>query len=78
MLNFSAGLQLYLASSVFVRHTLRTLYTDLEVAITKMSVSSDSQSAAPKTRKTRDKNLGVRFTVTGISRVSGARGEWDV
>ena len=32
------GLHLYIASSIFVRHTLNALYTDLRVALTRVRV----------------------------------------
>ncbi|KAG6918796.1 hypothetical protein DXG01_011548 [Tephrocybe rancida] len=86
------GLPLYLASAVFIRHTLNALYTNLGVELRKVVVKTPS-SASPtpipeernawpqKNRKGnpgREKSLLVAFCVTGNSRVSGASGEWEV
>ncbi|KAJ7026135.1 hypothetical protein C8F04DRAFT_1126279 [Mycena alexandri] len=75
------GMPMYLASSVFVRHTLTALYSDLKVALNKVSVDAapplgDLQLKAR--RKSREKSLFVGLTATGIARVSGAVGEWEV
>ncbi|GLB41188.1 hypothetical protein LshimejAT787_0904030 [Lyophyllum shimeji] len=86
------GLPLYLASSVFIRHTLNALYSDLNVELRKVivktprskeSVSGEVTFEEPKAplqevRRERDKRLLVGFCVTGKSRVSGARGQWEV
>ncbi|KAJ7083661.1 hypothetical protein B0H15DRAFT_850307 [Mycena belliarum] len=64
------GFSLYLASSVFVRHTLNALYADLAVALNKVAL------AAPPAH--REKSLFIGLTVTGVARVSGAPGEWEV
>lgn len=109
------GIQLYLASSALVRHTMNTLYHDLEVGLSKVSVHSgppppdhtpdDSTSYSSlsselgyspqsgdkgvltsgegqETRKrrvvSRDKYLLVRQVVSGVNRVSGQTGEWEV
>ncbi|KAG6835704.1 hypothetical protein H0H93_015479 [Arthromyces matolae] len=97
------GLPLYLASSVFIRHTLNALYVDLNLELKKIVVmtppsglgrsSSMSSSSArdipgsitePGQRqsnmkygalKSREKSVVIAFTVTGVSRVSGAVGE---
>ncbi|KAJ7654771.1 hypothetical protein B0H17DRAFT_1099536 [Mycena rosella] len=67
------GWQMYLASSVFVRHALNALYADLAVALDKVAVAP-----ATPTSKSRDKSLFVGLTATGRARVSGAPGEWEV
>ncbi|KAF5381658.1 hypothetical protein D9615_005552 [Tricholomella constricta] len=83
------GLPLYLASAVFIRHTLNALYSDLSVDLRKVVVNTPRSSArtiasaeqkppSQQKRRSRDKSLLVGFSVTGKSRVSGARGEWEV
>ncbi|KAJ6567575.1 hypothetical protein DFH09DRAFT_1155799 [Mycena vulgaris] len=69
------GLPMYLASSVFVRHTLNALYSDLAVTLNKVAVEAPSSTVA---RKTREKSLFVGLTATGTARVSGAPGQWEV
>ncbi|KAJ7621105.1 hypothetical protein FB45DRAFT_928392 [Roridomyces roridus] len=75
------GAPLYFTSSVFVRHTLNALYSDLKVVLNKVSVNthgeSDLQMLKPR-RKSRDKSLFVGLGVSGIARVSGAPGDWEV
>ncbi|GBE84532.1 hypothetical protein SCP_0605110 [Sparassis crispa] len=77
------GLPLYLASSVFVRHTLNALYTDLHVELRGVRVhgppappAPDDPQSAP--RKIREKSLIIGLCVTGAVRVSGAPGGWQV
>ncbi|PFH49615.1 hypothetical protein AMATHDRAFT_147309 [Amanita thiersii Skay4041] len=85
------GLPLYIASSAFVRHTLKALYTDLHVELRKFEVwtpNSDSETTGPvgsgeliggkKRLINREKSLLVGLKVVGIARVSGAPGEWNV
>jgi len=95
----NAGIRLYYASAVFVRHTMRTLYRDLSVEMKRISVNSSSSgsplSSSPlpvgretteegqkpdalKARHRREKSVFMALTVTGISRVSGLPGVWDV
>lgn len=74
---------MYITSSVFVRHTLNALYSDLRVVLNKVSVetprSGGDPELQPKTRrKSREKSLFVGLTATGVARVSGAAGEWEV
>lgn len=75
---------MYIASSVFVRHTLNALYSDLKVVLNKVSVTtppspnSDSIDISGARRKSRDKSLFVGLTATGVARVSGGQGEWEV
>lgn len=88
------GLPLYMASSAFVRHTLNALYTDLHVELRRVRVHgprtgtpapgpdpgptwSDADNRRPR-RTTRDKSLFVGLAVSGVARVSGARGGWEV
>ncbi|EPQ51498.1 hypothetical protein GLOTRDRAFT_48713 [Gloeophyllum trabeum ATCC 11539] len=89
------GLPLYMASSVFLRHTMKALYTDLSVELRKVTVQSSasrsndspsfgqvspgSESANPRdSLHRRQKSMFVRLGVSGINRVSGATGEWDI
>jgi hypothetical protein len=74
---------MYLASSVFMRHTLNTLYSDMKVVLNKVSVDAPSPvndpDLQPKARrKNREKSLFVGLSATGTARVSGAVGEWEV
>ncbi|KAJ6617585.1 hypothetical protein B0H10DRAFT_2033082 [Mycena sp. CBHHK59/15] len=85
------GMPMYLASSVFVRHTLNALYSDLKVVLNKVSVNAPG-SAGPNAngepdlpgqqlrarRKSREKSLFVGLSATGVARVSGGAGEWEV
>ena len=64
---------MYLASSVFVRHTLNALYADLKVTLNKVALDAHGEP-----RKNREKSLFVGLTASGIARVSGAVGEWEV
>jgi len=63
------GLALYMASSVFIRHTMKTLYADLRVEMQKLAV---------QTAQKREKSVLVGLTVYGTTRVSGGLGEWQV
>lgn len=57
-----------MASSVFIRHTMKTLYSDLRVEMRKVAVHSAR----------REKSLLVGLTVYGNTRVSGGLGEWQM
>ncbi|KAJ6551631.1 hypothetical protein B0H19DRAFT_1158380 [Mycena capillaripes] len=73
------GMPMYLASSVFVRHTLNALYSDLKVVLNKVTV--DTLPPVGETavkRRSREKSLFVGLSTTGVARVSGAVGEWEV
>ncbi|OCH83832.1 hypothetical protein OBBRIDRAFT_799584 [Obba rivulosa] len=97
------GLPLYMASSVFVRHTLNALYTDLRVTLRRVRVhgprtgtngsslaggpaslpglsdqSPGPEGAARARRSVREKSLFVGLDVSGVARVSGERGGWEV
>ncbi|KAI0084990.1 hypothetical protein BDY19DRAFT_987277 [Irpex rosettiformis] len=79
------GLHLYIASSIFVRHTLNALYTDLVVNITRVRVNNGGVpinggliSSSSQSKKSREKSITFGLMVTGIGRVSGARAEWEV
>lgn len=83
-----------MASSVFVRHTLNALYTDLTVTIHKVhvrnggggdSLSAPSVTAAPnETPRSnpshRERAITIGILVSGLSRLglSAERAEWDV
>ncbi|KIJ64103.1 hypothetical protein HYDPIDRAFT_175797 [Hydnomerulius pinastri MD-312] len=79
------GLPLYMASSVFVRHTMKTLYSDLRVELRKFAVQSSSSSATQtgsdttaRANRKREKSLFVGLTVYGTTRVSGGLGQWQI
>ncbi|KAJ7653286.1 hypothetical protein DFH06DRAFT_1282556 [Mycena polygramma] len=76
------GMPMYLASSVFVRHTLNALYSDLKVTLNKVTVNNlppgGDAAVQQQRRKNRDKSLFVGLSATGVARVSGAVGEWEV
>ncbi|KIP05879.1 hypothetical protein PHLGIDRAFT_128602 [Phlebiopsis gigantea 11061_1 CR5-6] len=76
------GLHLYTASSIFVRHTLNALYTDLRVALRRVRVHGRRDgSAAPRqkrSRSSREKSVSIGLTVSGLGRVSRAPVEWQV
>lgn len=58
-----------MASSVFIRHTMKTLYSDLYVDMRKLAV---------QTAQKREKSVHVGLAVHGTTRVSGGLGEWQV
>ncbi|KAI0788918.1 hypothetical protein BC629DRAFT_1593421 [Irpex lacteus] len=81
------GLHLYIASSIFVRHTLNALYTDLVVDITRARVNNGgtvanggttSGSETSRFNKSRERSVAFGLMVTGIGRVSGTRTEWEI
>ncbi|PPQ69341.1 hypothetical protein CVT24_001636 [Panaeolus cyanescens] len=80
------GQQLYLASSSFLKHTMNALYSDLHVQIIKLVINTppappskaEGQPYSKKKRINREKTLQVRLIVTGVARVSGKQGEWDI
>jgi len=80
-----------MASSVFIRHTLNALYSDLSVVLHKVVVKTPTSSSTPPSlaqeeprarlhakRRSREKSLLVGFYVKGTSRVSRSHGEWEV
>ncbi|KAF7305946.1 hypothetical protein HMN09_00749000 [Mycena chlorophos] len=66
------GISMYLASSVFVRHTMNAVYSETRVALNKVAVESRGG------KKSREKSLVVGLTASGVARVSGAASEWEV
>lgn len=75
------GAPLYITSSVFVRHTLNALYSDLQVDLLSVRTTPSPQpSSAPPNSlgKTRERSLSMRIGVSGLARVSGAESEWEV
>ncbi|TCD66886.1 hypothetical protein EIP91_000784 [Steccherinum ochraceum] len=88
------GLHLYIGSSVFVRHTLNALYTDLRVEIRRARVHGPPKSkrsnsggdpdvpkpaaSQSKYRCIREKSFFMGLGVTGTGRVSGAPAEWEI
>ncbi|KAH0828581.1 hypothetical protein J3R83DRAFT_2852 [Lanmaoa asiatica] len=70
------GLALYMTSSVFIRHTMKTFYSDLRVEMRKLAVhtpsSTASQTSPPGTTpsRRREKSVFVGLTVHGTTRVS--------
>ncbi|KAF8178497.1 hypothetical protein BJ912DRAFT_856067 [Pholiota molesta] len=71
------GIQLYLASSSFIKHTMNALYSDLNVELTKLTVSPLASSSSKK-RQTRQKSILIRQNVTGLARVSAKPAEWEI
>ena len=81
-----------MASSVFVRHTLNALYSNLHVELRKVSVNTPSSAKAPQTSgnaelssqttqgapSRREKSVYIGLRVRGTARVSGGLGQWDV
>jgi len=83
------GLHLYIASSVFIRHTMNALYADLRVDLRRVRVHGPSSNytgtngphptvSNSKHRSLREKSFFVGFGVTGVGRVSGTPTEWEV
>ncbi|EMD32387.1 hypothetical protein CERSUDRAFT_108825 [Gelatoporia subvermispora B] len=96
------GHPLYMASSVFVRHTLNALYTDLRVTLRRVRVHGPRSSNGPSSqsgsaslpglpdqppgpegasrphRSIREKSLFIGLDVSGVARVTGERGGWEV
>lgn len=83
-----------MASSVFVRHTLNALYTDLTVTIHKVhvrngggdtpftpSVTAPAPNETPRSSPShRERAITIGILVSGLSRLglSAERAEWDV
>ena len=59
-----------MASSVFVRHTLNALYSDLHVQLKRVNVLG--------TPPHENMSVFIALAVKGTARVSGSPGEWDV
>lgn len=78
------GLPLYMASSAFIRRTMKTLYSDLRVELRKFAIQSPSTStqinpaAVTHTYLKREKTLFISLSVYGTTRVSGGLGEWQI
>ena len=76
------GAPLYITSSVFVRHTLNALYSDLRVDLLSVRTTppppSPSPSSSKRLGKSRDRSLSMRIGVSGLARVSGTKSEWEV
>jgi len=76
------GLQIYVASSGIIRHTMNALYSDLTVKIAKLVINSPptlcSSTTPGKRRISRDKSFRIRQIVIGISRVTGKPSEWEI
>ncbi|KAL4247652.1 hypothetical protein ABKN59_007653 [Abortiporus biennis] len=77
------GLHLYIASSIFVRHTMNAFYSDLKVELKRVRVhgppsSPDDAGRTKSQRNSREKCLVMGLGVTGVGRVSGARAEWEI
>lgn len=69
-----------MTSSVFIRHTMKTLYSDLRVEMRKLAVHTPPSTGAPDATqpRRREKSLFVGVTVYGTTRVSGGIGEWQM
>lgn len=81
--HLASGFPLYLASSMFLRHTLNALYSDVKVALNKTAVTNPPSSSSdggpsPSRTRHRDKTFFIGVSVQGINRVTGARAEWEV
>lgn len=74
----ASGLALYMTSSVFVRHTMKTLYSDLRVEMRKLVVHTPSSPAVATQPRKREKSVCVGVRVYGTTRVSGGFGEWQM
>jgi len=76
------GAPLYATSSVFVRHTLNALYSDLRVdLLSTRTAPPQPSSLLPSSNqpgKGRDRSLSMRIGVSGLARVSGTKSEWEV
>ncbi|KAI0290935.1 hypothetical protein B0F90DRAFT_1671744 [Multifurca ochricompacta] len=73
---YEAGLPLYLASAMFVRHTLNALYADLGVELcTLRRWSPPRVSSSPHSREL---NVSIGLLVSGQARVTGQLAEWRV
>ncbi|KAF9010958.1 hypothetical protein BDZ89DRAFT_996134, partial [Hymenopellis radicata] len=76
------GFPMYIASSAFARHTLSALYSDLHLVLQKVALEDPraigTGELSPESKRRREKNLTVVFSVRGNARVSGAEGRWDV
>ncbi|KAI0051613.1 hypothetical protein FA95DRAFT_1485200 [Auriscalpium vulgare] len=68
------GLPLYFASSVFIRHTMNAIYTDLAVSLRSFQIHPSSKA----TSGTRERSVMIGFGITGRARVGGGQGEWVV
>ena len=79
---FHLGAPLYITSSVFVRHTLNALYSDLQVDLLSVRTTPSPPSSSPSTQNPpnnlRDRSLSMRIGVSGLARVSGTKSEWEV
>jgi len=78
------GAPLYITSSSFVRHTFNALYSDLQVDLLTVRVLTTSPTS-PSTStnntprgKSREKSLYMKIGVTGLTRVSGGKSEWEI
>lgn len=65
-----------MTSSVFIRHTMKTLYSGLRVEMRRLVVHTPP-STASQSRK-REKSVFVGLSVYGTTRVSGGLGEWHM
>jgi len=76
------GAPLYVTSSVFVRHTLNALYSDLQVDLLSARAAPPQPPSHPSSSnrpgKGRDRSLSMRIGVSGLARVSGTKSEWEV
>jgi hypothetical protein len=76
MIYHGIGLPLYLASAMFVRHTLNALYADLSVEL--CTHRRWSPSHAPSQHYPRELRMSFGLLVTGRARVTGQLAEWQV
>ncbi|KAI0249275.1 hypothetical protein BJV78DRAFT_1129890 [Lactifluus subvellereus] len=70
------GLPLYLASAMFVRHTLNALYADLGIELCMLRRWSPSHVSSH--HHPRELRISLGLLVTGRARVTGQLAEWQI
>ncbi|KAH9042431.1 hypothetical protein EDB85DRAFT_1885726 [Lactarius pseudohatsudake] len=71
-----AGLPLYLASAMFVQHTLNAIYTDLGIEL--CMVRRQSPPHMPLQSHPRELRVSIGLVVSGQARLTGQPAEWRV
>ena len=72
----SPGLPLYLASAMFVRHTLNAIYTNLGIEL--CMVRHRSLPHMPLQSHPRELRVSIGLLVSGQARLTGQPAEWRV
>ncbi|KAH9010207.1 hypothetical protein EDB83DRAFT_2272876 [Lactarius deliciosus] len=70
------GLPLYLASAMFVQHTLNAIYTDLGIEL--RMVKRPSSPHMPLQPHSRELRVSIGLVVSGQARLTGQPAEWRV